>query len=133
MKKCIIEGCDAPYLCKGMCKKHWTREWRKVHVYHWKSNKSTEKWRFGGMRESVIERDGEKCVICGITREAHRKLYGRDIIVHHKDNSGRRFKFANNTMDNLQTLCNSCHTHIHIIKHGKYAKYKQEGRLMCNE
>lgn len=60
--------------------------------------------RFGGNREKAMERDGYKCVICGATE---------DLGVHHKDFSGQTDK-PNNELDNLMTVCKSCHTNIHI-------------------
>ena len=60
--------------------------------------------RFGGNREKAMERDGYKCVICGATE---------DLGVHHKDFSGQTNK-PNNELDNLMTVCKSCHTNIHI-------------------
>lgn len=67
---------------------------------------------FGGNRELVIRRDGEKCLHCGITREQHKAKYGRDIAVDHIDHrgTGLRKMYRNNSIDNLQTLCFSCHS-----------------------
>lgn len=69
-------------------------------------------WDFGGNRELVIQRDGEKYVRCGMTREEHRIKHGRDITVDHKDKKGSRLPVSlkNNTVENLQTLCLTCHT-----------------------
>ena len=62
---------------------------------------------FGGNREKAIQRDGEKCVKCGMTREQHRKTFGRDITVDHIDGNGRYTppEGRNNSLDNLMTLC----------------------------
>lgn len=66
---------------------------------------------FGGNREKAIQRDGEKCVKCGMTREQHRKTFGRDITVDHIDGNGRYTPAGdrNNSLDNLMTLCMPCH------------------------
>jgi len=71
-----------------------------------------DKYLFGGNRELVIQRDGEKCVKCGMTREEHQTKYGLDITVDHIDNNGRNKPrpLKNNDPDNLQTLCLPCHT-----------------------
>jgi len=52
------------------------------------------------VRELVIKRDG-KCVVCG------RK--GKGLHVHHI-NPGR-----DSTLDNLVTLCRSCHQAVHCL------------------
>lgn len=66
---------------------------------------------FGGNREKVIERDGSKCVKCGMTREQHFVKWKKDIAVDHIDRMGKGVpkRLKNNKMSNLQTLCNSCH------------------------
>jgi cytochrome c553 len=66
---------------------------------------------FAGNRELAIQRDGEKCVNCGITRAEHREKYGFDITVDHIDGKGRYTPKdqQNHDLSNLQTLCLSCH------------------------
>jgi len=75
------------------------------------SMKTKDKHEFGGNREIAIQRDGEKCVKCGMTRQQHKDAFGRDITVDHIDGKGRYTLKSNknNTLDNLQTLCLSCH------------------------
>ena len=70
-----------------------------------------DKINFSGLREKVIERDGGKCVTCGLTRQENYDKYGRDINVDHvfgegifDKNGGRR-----NKVELLQTLCQACH------------------------
>lgn len=72
---------------------------------------SNLEWLFGGNREIAIKRDGEKCVMCGMTREEHRQRYKFDITVDHIDGNGSHTpkEKKNNSLDNLQTLCLSCH------------------------
>ena len=62
-------------------------------------------------REDVIERDGEQCVICGLSRGVHKEKYGKDIEVHHII-PRRQFRSPDGSMpdeagtkDNLITLC----------------------------
>lgn len=66
---------------------------------------------FGGNREAAIQRDGEKCLKCGMTRTQHVERYGRDITVDHIDGRGCNSpkELKNNDLDNLQTLCIRCH------------------------
>ena len=133
-KVCLV--CDKPAQCKYLCMVHYNekymkdyfdkwkknnkkhmKEWRKNYVpsrkYSYKNfNKSIEsmhKKRFGGLREKVIQRDNEKCIECGMTRQEHKDTWDRDITVDHYDGEGRNSNSPNHTMENLQTLCLRCH------------------------
>lgn len=61
-------------------------------------------YRFGGNRYKVLERDGFKCLKCGMTAHQHKKKYRRLMTVDHIDGNK-----SNHVMDNLQTLCLPCH------------------------
>ena len=52
----------------------------------------------------MLERDDYCCVACGMHYLEHKKKWGRPITIDHKDRDRR-----NNSLDNLQTLCLSCH------------------------
>lgn len=67
---------------------------------------------YGGNREIAIQRDGEKCVDCGMTRVEHIQKYERDITVNHIDGKGTCVPRdqRNNSLDNLETLCLPCHS-----------------------
>ncbi len=89
------------------------RAWRKrnkekVKILH---KKIINRNHFGGNREKAIQRDNETCQKCGITRVEHYKKYNRDITVDHIDRMGRgvSIKEKNNALNNLMTLCISCH------------------------
>lgn len=73
---------------------------------------------FGGNREIAIARDGYKCVHCGMTREEHKAKWNIDISVDHIDGKGRRTPKAerNNALENLQTLCISCHSRKDVAR-----------------
>ena len=93
--------------------KHYekTQIWRKnnpqkIKRYYKSAN---DKRYYGGNRELVIRRDGEKCLQCGITRQQHYEKYKRDITVDHINRLGRGVKDKDNRLENLQTLCISCH------------------------
>ncbi len=64
---------------------------------------------FGDLREIVIQRDGEKCVDCGMTRKEHKKLYGVDITVDHENGIGSKSEIPDNRLENLRTRCLRCH------------------------
>lgn len=61
-------------------------------------------YRFGGNRQKVLERDGFKCVACGMTAKEHKRLYKRIMTVDHIDRNKQ-----NHALTNLQTLCLPCH------------------------
>ena len=74
----------------------------KAHNFVDGIRKSHYDYDFFKIRLKVFERDYEQCQICGLylpypfTKEKH---------CHHID-----YDFKNNTMDNLVTLCISCHS-----------------------
>lgn len=65
--------------------------------------------RFGRLRSRVLERDNYTCRVCGMTDGEHREKWNREITVDHLDGNGRYSDKKNNTMENLWTLCLSCH------------------------
>lgn len=90
-------------------KTEWQRkqraEFREKHGFSTAANYAT-----GQNRASVLERDGYRCVRCGMTDAEHKAKWGRPITVDHisKDRS-------DNTMSNLQTLCLTCHGNKDLI------------------
>jgi len=59
---------------------------------------------FSGLREEVLARDNYLCTSCG----------NPDLLlVHHIDGNGRGTKNPNNDLENLKTLCRSCHAKVH--------------------
>lgn len=92
-----------------MDKAEWQRQQRRAfkieHGYSTHAHFAT-----GGLREAVLIRDGRKCVGCGMTEAQHLERWQRPITVDHKDKDRRH-----NTLDNLQTLCLSCHGRKDLI------------------
>jgi len=84
---------------------------------------------FGGVREDVIQRDGEKCVDCGMTRQEHKERWNKDITVDHINRlgSGVSKHLKDNRPENLQTLCCVCHGK----KDGKLAWLIRQERGKC--
>ncbi len=71
----------------------------------WLGGKSFEEYgkEFNdSLKYSILERDGWRCVDCGISAKT------TCLAVHHKDTNKK-----NNTPTNLQTLCKSCHGRLH--------------------
>lgn len=69
--------------------------------------------RWDSIREEIIERDGEKCLFCGVERDTHKNFYGRDLSVHHIEPL-RDFDSTEeaNRRENLITVCSSCHNKV---------------------
>ena len=70
---------------------------------------------FGGQREIVLLRDDRMCVICSKTTK---------LCVHHIDKNRQ-----NNTLENLATLCSSCHGKIHAMD--KWITFKNTHISQC--
>ena len=91
------------------CSKENTAKKKKInaHVNIERDRRCKNELRFGGNREKTLIRDCYKCQMCGKT---HHEIM---LDVHHKDKSGRNKQKHNHSLDNLLTLCHSCHTKIH--------------------
>lgn len=60
--------------------------------------------RFGGLRQAVLERDQHRCQKCGAPQLPGK----RNLVIHHRDTNPQH-----NMMENLITLCRTCHPRIH--------------------
>ena len=52
----------------------------------------------------TLARDGYKCTVCSVAE---------DLIVHHKNGRGRTHDAPDHSLENLQTMCRSCHMNHH--------------------
>lgn len=75
-------------------------EWKKAY-----DRERRNRIRFGGNYDLVLERDNRRCVFCGT---------GEKLMVHHKDENGRGKENPNNDIENLVTVCASCHPRLHV-------------------
>lgn len=100
---------QVPYSETREYKNQWQNKFRKRFL---KENgfSITANNRTGGLRRAVLDRDGWACVKCGMTDADHKAKWSRPITVDHKDKNR-----ANNTMENLQTLCLPCHGRKDLI------------------
>ena len=68
--------------------------------------------RFGGNKQEVLKRDCNKCVLCQSTEK---------LAIHHLDGTGgstmEDYTNVNNAINNLVTLCSSCHGRLHAYEH----------------
>lgn len=100
--------------------------WNKIHRDSCKKRYGISAATIGrhGLKLSlfVYDRAGRKCEKCGEEN---------DLVIHHKDGKGRNLynksQPMNNSFDNLQILCRSCHSSIHG-KEGAEKRWRQNGR-----
>lgn len=105
--------------CSDSCYKSWLSEDRTGEAWVGEDNPAwsggQERHRFYGpnweeQREAALERDGYECLLCDS---------GDDLNVHHKtpirnfDRSMDGWHRRANALDNLVTLCRSCHMKVH--------------------
>jgi len=96
--------------------KHTKKEWS---FYHQR-----------GLRIQCLARDNFSCQICHKISQFPDENY-RDLNIHHKDNKGYgHTPYPNNSLDNLVTLCDSCHLQLHydvLEKHKSIVALRNEG------
>jgi len=83
--------------------------------------KSYERARFGGQKKAVLNRDNHSCQRCGKT--------GKHLAIHHINGRGESGSMgeADNRMENLVTLCHSCHRYVHhYISRMLWAAYEDD-------
>jgi len=86
------------------------RKWLSANVARTGEYKRTakENYYYSGNRIPAHERDGYKCVRCASPDNLH---------VHHIDGKGKGTpkNERNDSLDNLVTLCNKCHSMLHAF------------------
>jgi DNA-directed RNA polymerase subunit RPC12/RpoP len=111
----VLPSVDARYtrqFCPGgECLEAWREEYCHTGPQYYGSS-----WK--PQREKAIQRDGERCSLCGLSREEHKEQYGVDLHVHHKIPFGQygvdRHEEANR-LQNLMTVCRSCHPQAELL------------------
>jgi len=105
----------------NFCDQECLGKWRSENIIgekhpRYKGGTIHEMGKFwSSIREKVIQRDDEKCIECGMNRSEHVEKFNRDINVHHIVPRREFMKSDNKTvndsneMDNLETLCITCH------------------------
>jgi 5-methylcytosine-specific restriction endonuclease McrA len=108
------------HMAKGLCTRCYSSAYARKHPE--KIRRQKRKWyekqcpnslkrrreekHFDGKRQEVLKRDGYMCQKCGCSDL-------EQLVVHHRDGSGRGKTVHNNGLDNLITLCRSCHASEH--------------------
>lgn len=98
--------------CSVECLSEWrSKAYRKENNWNWRGG--YEGYYGVGWQESrkeALERDGYECQECGMTQEEHKRKWDKSLHVHHKT-PRRQFESYEeaNKLQNLETLCTSCH------------------------
>jgi len=105
-------------------KAEWQRnqraQFRKEHGFSTAADYAT-----GGNRAKVLERDGYRCVRCGMTDAEHKAKWDRPITIDHKSKDR-----SDNSMGNLQTLCLPCHGNKDLIPRLRVCKVDQHKKTI---
>jgi len=104
-----IRDNNGRYLRAG--KEICSKECRILRGKKWAKNRR-EKIHFDSKRDLILERDGHRCSVCG--------NHNTRLIVHHKDGEGRGKTNPNNDINNLITVCSSCHPRLHFTRHKSF-------------
>lgn len=109
-------------------KDYWYNRWRNDPELRAMNRVYKHKARFGFDVDSY--REAGVCAECGITNKQCKDKYSKSLSVDHINNNGRS-KYAkelDNRIENLQLLCQSCHTRK-TNKVDSYHKYKDPQRM----
>lgn len=98
----ICEICDEEFPYSSGPQKYCSKCRKIYNQYQYKQNH-----RFQPYRELTIFRDKRKCQVCGSSENLH---------VHHIDKRGIGHPHPNHSLDNLITLCRTCHAGVHWDK-----------------
>lgn len=97
--------------CSEKCKNKFN--YHKVHTSIKERRAAWQKKnKWGGNWEAALTRDHYTCQVCN--KQSYPSQWSKNIAleVHHKDGSGETGD-KNHSLDNLQTLCRSCHKEFH--------------------
>jgi len=115
---------DTAKYCSMECRGSWQQENYRGEKHHNYENGGA--MLYGGtiaktewlrLADKVRERDNRECVECGMTSEEHWENHGQSLAVHHITKPQDCAESENpHDMENLETLCASCHQSEHTVK-----------------
>lgn len=97
--------------CSLTCRRKLRYQSRKEYLRsrHWEYRKK-EKW--GGNWYAALQRDDFTCQGCRVRMTPSQWTSTRRLVVHHLDGTGEHAN-KNHEMENLMTVCGSCHRKFH--------------------
>jgi len=113
-----IEGNERAF-CNQDCHGNWLSENRRgENATRWKGGIDLDYGpNWGRKRQMRLEEDNHSCVVCGMEENEHKHTYGTSLHVHHiqpmrqfKSDDGEMNHERANRLNNLVTLCVSCHS-----------------------
>jgi 5-methylcytosine-specific restriction endonuclease McrA len=111
-QKCCSYSCSVKLYRKNNPEKValWKKNDKVKHKEQYKERDAKYKdlLRYSGNRIIALRRDNYTCTEC------HKPDPEVELVVHHKDFSGQSKK-PNNRIENLTTLCRSCHIRLHLL------------------
>ena len=90
-----------------------------------------ERRRYGMTKDEAIVTLGGRCSVCCISNEKHVKSTSLRLSVHHRDRHGRGKEVPNNSIENLELLCHSCHGKEHMTS--ERAKEMRKKQIVCSQ
>jgi hypothetical protein len=107
--------------CDNKCSYDWRSENIKGENHpNYKDGSAPKKYprEFYRMRDDVLDKYSQTCLVCGMDDKEHRKKYNKGICVHHIDGD-----VDNNELSNLVVLCQTCNSRV---EHMQYRPDKKE-------
>lgn len=108
--KNIFKPINGLRYCSNKCYKKSARKFPEGYA----KSKGFDKFRWKGNWFKALERDNFTCQICGKRKDPNEWYNRHDrLAVHHWDGDGATHKKKNHELNNLVTLCDSCHYLFH--------------------
>lgn len=104
-----------------LMKNKWRQENYEYCLQNQKRNRESK--HFNDQRDPALQRDQNLCVKCNTSLS---------LVVHHLDGKGRGASSPNNDIQNLMTLCRSCHINEHRELLNEARKKNMEGKWSRN-
>lgn len=104
-----VEQNDSNHFCNRECMGEWQSRQTGPDSPAWKGGyeditRRPDNGRWRQVRREVLERDGKRCVACGLSNANHNRIIDQGIDVHHADKDGAKYDPAN-----LLAVCRFCH------------------------
>lgn len=103
------DDCYKSYLSEELRGERWAGEDNPA----WSGGQERDRYygpNWDEQRERTLERDGHECLICGSGENLH--VHHKTPIRNYNRDTDRWYELAN-ALDNLVTLCGSCHMKVH--------------------